>query len=165
MTLKSEKVNRRQLIYSISVNYRNKMKLDELSTMVSIFFSATSQHLSISYVKAFQLNKTAVFTLVKMEKIKRKISHVRYYLSFFPCIIGKSKWLWPKCETKITHNAHAMLIYNFVWKTNLQSANAFDIDFFFLWKHGSSYWIAVKTPQRKLSLPYIEYTRNFSSNF
>lgn len=119
---------------------------------------------SISYAKAFQLtSKTAVFPLLKMEKIKRKIFYIRYYLSFFPCIIGKSKWLWPKCETKITHSAHAMLIYSFVWKTNFQSVNAFDIVFFSP-TEGSNYWLAVKTPHRELSLPYIENTRNFSSN-
>lgn len=112
------------------------MRLGELSTKVGSFFSASNKHFSISQTKAFQLtSKTAVFTLLKMEKMKRKISHVRYYLSFFPCIIKKSKWLWPKCETKTTCTAYAMVIQNFVWKTKFQSANAFDIDFFFPSKH------------------------------
>lgn len=56
-----------------------------------------------------------------------------------------------------------MLIYSFVWKTNFQSANAFDIVFFSP-TEGSNYWLAVKTPHRELSLSYIENTRNFSSN-
>lgn len=57
-----------------------------------------------------------------------------------------------------------MLIYTFVWKTNFQSANAFDIDFFFP-NTQLKLLNSCKISHRELVLPYTEYTRNFNSNF